>query len=78
MVQRVLIFKGLNDTVGLARDYTNIGNVLNKAGRLEEALEWHNKALEIHKGLNDFSNFKIFSILLFSLSENANECNHQR
>lgn len=37
----------------LAGDYTNIGVVLVNMGRLEEALDSHNKVLEIDKEMND-------------------------
>ena len=47
------IHKELNDRVGLAGDYKNIGNVLGDMGKNQEALESHNKALEIDKELND-------------------------
>ena len=37
----------------MAGDYKNIGIVLWNMGRLEEALDNHNKAVEIDKELND-------------------------
>ena len=43
----------LNDRVGLANDYSNIGNVLRNMGKYQEALDSHNKALKIHEELNN-------------------------
>jgi tetratricopeptide (TPR) repeat protein len=37
----------------MAGDYANIGVVLDDMGKLQDALENHNKALKIHEELND-------------------------
>ena len=47
------IYEGLNDRVGMAKDHSNIGNVLSSMGNYNEALDYHKKALEIREGLND-------------------------
>ena len=47
------ISKIIDDRVGLARDYGNIGVVYYKMGNYPQALEYYNKALEIDKELND-------------------------
>jgi tetratricopeptide (TPR) repeat protein len=47
------IHSQINDRVGVAADYGNIGLVLGDMGKNEEALESHNKSLEINKKLND-------------------------
>jgi tetratricopeptide (TPR) repeat protein len=47
------VHEKLNDRVGLASDYKNIGNVLRGMGRYQEALDSHNNALKIHEKLND-------------------------
>jgi tetratricopeptide (TPR) repeat protein len=47
------IDEGLNDRVGMARDYANIGVVLQNIGNNNEALDYLKKAQEIHEGLND-------------------------
>jgi tetratricopeptide (TPR) repeat protein len=47
------IHEELNDKVGLALDYRNIGIGLRKMGNLKEALGYHKKALAIHEELND-------------------------
>ena len=41
------ISEELNDRVGMARDYTNIEAVLSNMGNYQEALVYHNKALNI-------------------------------
>ena len=41
------IHEELNDKVGMAGDYTNIGNVLSIMGNHKEALESFSKSLEI-------------------------------
>ena len=43
----------LNDKVGLAKDYNNIGAVLSNTGNYTEALNYHKKSLEIDQELND-------------------------
>jgi tetratricopeptide (TPR) repeat protein len=43
----------LNDRVGMARDYMNIGNVLGHLYNYQEALDSHDKALKIREELND-------------------------
>ena len=40
----------------MAKDYTNIGLVLWKMGKLQEALDSHNKALKIGEGRIYFNN----------------------
>jgi tetratricopeptide (TPR) repeat protein len=47
------IDEDLNDRVGMARDYTNIGNTLSDMGNYQQALVSHNKALAIDEDLND-------------------------
>ena len=47
------IFEGLDDRVGMAKNYTNIGVVLSNMGNNKEALDYHKKALEIEERLND-------------------------
>ena len=37
----------------MAADYTNIGLVYHKKGQYDDALTYHNKALEIHEELNN-------------------------
>ena len=39
--------------MGLAKDHSNIGNVLRDIGELQEARESHSKALKIHEELDD-------------------------
>ena len=43
----------LNDMVGMAADYNNIGIVLSSMGNSPDALTYHKKALEIDENLND-------------------------
>jgi tetratricopeptide (TPR) repeat protein len=43
----------MNDRVGMAGDYKNIGVVLDHMGKYQEALESHNKALKIEEEMND-------------------------
>ena len=43
----------LNDMVGMAADYNNIGIVLSNMGNSPDALTYHKKALEIDENLND-------------------------
>ena len=47
------IDESLNDKVGMAKDYTNIGIVYYNLGEYHKALDYHNKAREIHESLND-------------------------
>ena len=41
------------DQVGMARDYANMGAVYQDKGQLDESLQYHKKALEIHEELED-------------------------
>jgi tetratricopeptide (TPR) repeat protein len=43
----------LNDQVGMAIDYNNIGTILQDRGELDEALSYAKMALEIQTKLND-------------------------
>ena len=43
----------LNDRVGMAKDYNNIGTVyFSIMGNYQQALDYHNKALETNEDLN--------------------------
>ena len=47
------IHEEMNDPFELAEDYSNIGKVLyDSAGRVDEALEYHNKVIEDYRGLS--------------------------
>jgi tetratricopeptide (TPR) repeat protein len=43
----------LQDRVGMAKDYGNIGNVLHERGNYDQALEYHKKSLAIYEELQD-------------------------
>ncbi len=45
--------KETNDNNGIARDYSNIGQILKDKGNLDEALKYGKMALEIQTELND-------------------------
>jgi tetratricopeptide (TPR) repeat protein len=47
------LHKKLNDRVGMAGDYKDIGLVLWNMGNYKEALDYHNKALDIDKQVSD-------------------------
>lgn len=52
--QKALIeFQALNDSMGMAYCYANIGNVFLSIGQLDEALEYNLKSLNIKKYLGD-------------------------
>ena len=47
------IDESLDDKMGMAKDYSNIGIVYYYKGDYPKALEYHTKALEIDESLND-------------------------
>jgi len=68
------IHEELNDRVGMAKDYTNIGNVLGSMGKLPDALYSFNKALNIHEELNDRVGMAtIYYNISFILSKTSND-----